>query len=756
MAERQKGAAEIDDRLADDPFRSTLDHLLEGGQLLSFDWIYLYLNPAAERQNRRPNAELIGRSMLEAWPGIERTEVFGLFRRAMTDRVATHGEIDFHFPDGHHGWFEVRTNPVPQGIFILSVEITARRRAEGSLQLFRLLMDRSRECIEVVDPQTGRVLDVNEEACRLHGCSRAQYLTLTVFDLNPTLTPEQFAVTRDRLERDGAVFMEALHRSFDGRQFPVELSLSRVSAGREYVVSVYRDISDRKRAEATLRETEDRFRQVVENIHEVFRMTEAPHGKVLYVSPGYERIWGRTCASLYASGEPWPSGVVAEEREQVGAAIRGSAGAEWDLTYRIARPDGSVRWIRDRAFPVKDEHAQVQRVVGVAEDVTEAKKMEQQFLRAQRLEAIGTLSSGIAHDLNNILAPMLMLMPALQPKLTDPNDVELVRLVEQSAQRGASIIRQLLTFSRGVEGERGPVQIRHLLREVVAILRETLPRNIAIEERVPQEIWQINADATQLHQVLLNLCVNARDAMPVGGKLTLEVQNLELFPGDIEIHPQARPGRYVVMIVADTGVGIPAHLRDRIFEPFFTTKPMGKGTGLGLSTVVGIVKSHGGFVNVYSEPPRGCVFRVYLPADVQPRPSERKDPSSPPTGNQELLLVVEDEIAVRQTVAQALQKSGYRVVTAASGQEAIRVFLENQTAIRLVVTDLMMPDMDGFGLIRSLRALHVGLPVIAASGLQDRTRSDELAAMGVSLVLTKPFAIGELLRAIGDRLKPSA
>lgn len=865
IGERRRAEAAL--RAAEDRYHSTLDSLLEAGQLLNFNWEYLYVNPAAALQNRRPNAELLGRKMQEVWPGIEATEVFGLFQRCMMERIATYGQIDFHFPDGHHGWFEVRCHPVPEGIFILSVEVTERRRAErhnaelaeivrgmseacfaldaewrftffndravsllrqerdavlgrtiwdvfaalrgtsterqyrramadripvafeawspvaerwvdirlfpsgsglaaflldiqarkeaeSSLHLFRMLMDRSRECIEVIDCDTGRVLDVNEEACRRRGCSRDDYLALTVFDLNPELKREQFFATTDRLRREGGVVVEGIHRRPDATEYPVELSLSLVKADRDYVVVFARDITERKKAAADLRASEERFRQVVENIQEVFWMTDATRNSVLYVSPGYARIWGRSCESLTSAAAPWPSGVSGDDRERVEAAIGHSGGAAWDLTYRIARPEGGLRWIRDRGFPISGAGGRIVRWVGVAEDITAAKRLEQQFLRAQRLEAIGTLSSGIAHDLNNILAPMLMLIPALQPRLSHPRDQELVQLVEQSAKRGASIIRQLLTFSRGIEGERGPVQLRHLIREMAGILRETLPRNIVVAADVPADVWPIYADATQLHQVLLNLCVNARDAMPEGGRLTLSAENRQLGKVEVEMHPPAAPGRYVVVTVADTGMGIPAELKDRIFEPFFTTKPIGKGTGLGLSTAVGIVKSHQGFINVYSEPGRGCVFKVCLPAEKGAEEGAVAKPASSARGNRELIMIVDDEPAVLQTAARALEAQGYRVQPVAGAREAVQLFLERQTEIRLLITDLMMPEMDGVALIRTLRTISPGLPIIAASGLQDRMRSGELAQLGVTEVLAKPFAFEELLEAIRTRLEP--
>jgi hypothetical protein len=492
-------------------YRTTLDGLMEGGQLLGFDWTYLYLNPAAAIHNRRPNAELLGRTMPEMWPGIEATPVFAMLQSSMKERTPLTSEVDFHFPDGHHGTFEIRSNPVPEGIFVLSIDITARRKAAVALQA-----------------------------------------------------------------------------------------------------------------------------------------------------------------------------------------------------------------------------------------------AEEQALRAQRLEAIGTLSSGIAHDLNNTLAPILMLTPSLAPKLSDPTDLELLQLVEQSAQRGAGIIRQLLTFSRGVVGERRPVQVGVLLGEVLAILRQTFPREIAVEAGWAPDIWTIVGDATQLHQVILNLCINARDAMPNGGRLSLSAKNATFSDEEIRTCPQARPGRFVALGVSDSGSGIPAALRSRIFEPFFTTKAIGQGTGLGLSTALGIVKSHQGFILVESGPGQGSAFTVCLPAVPEADIAPAETGIQARRGQGETILVVDDEPAVRQSVAQMLGRNGYRCLQAADGQEALRLYREHRSSVRLVVTDIMMPEMGGAALARELRLHDSALPIVGISGLHDDVRSQKLMEAGVKRFLAKPFTASDLLIAVQD------
>jgi PAS domain S-box-containing protein len=508
-------------------------------------------------------------------------------------------------------------------------------------------------------------------------------------------------------------------------------------------------VEDTQQAMARLKESEERFREMADSIDEVFWMTDTGKTRWLYISPAYEKIWGRRCSELYAQPDTWANAIVPEDRARiVAAATTKQITGDYQEEYRIQQPDGSVRWISDRAFPIKDAAGQVYRVVGVAVDITERKQMEEQFLRAQRMEAIGTLAGGVAHDLNNILAPVVMAAGLLKGTLTTSHDQSLLNMVEASAQRGAAIIRQLLMFSRGVAGERVIVQLRHLLKDMVGIMHETFPREIAVVENIPGDLWPVIGDATQLHQVLMNLCVNSRDAMPTGGQLTLRAENAELGEADARGHALAEAGRYAVLIVEDTGQGIPAAIIDRIFDPFFSTKEIGKGTGLGLSTVLGIVKNHKGFLTVQSEPGQGTAFRIYLPAEAGAIASVASPSATPMGGRGELILLVDDEEHVRKSTRLALEANNYQVVTGANGREALARLLENQDAIKLVITDLMMPVMSGLDLARALRGIKPGLKVIVTTGLDQDSKRTELAALGVTEILSKPFVATDLLGAV--------
>jgi two-component system cell cycle sensor histidine kinase/response regulator CckA len=642
-------------------------------------------------------------------------------------------------------------------------DITDRKRMEQALRESEALLRTVTETAEV-----GMVIVTEEHRYRYANRAYARILRLPTHDLVgqrvADVLPSVYATQiRPRLElafRVGRVSYElAVPDGYPGkapRQFAVTYQPGVDGQGKPVVVVVIVDITDRKQAEDSLRQSEERFRQVVENIHEVFWMTDVEKNRILYISPGYEKVWGASCEGLYANPESWIDAIHPDERERVRqtAQTQQTTGS-YDETYRIVRPDGEVRWVRDQAFPIADPDGVVRRVVGVAEDITESKVLQSQFLRAQRLEAIGTLSSGIAHDLNNILAPMLMVGPVLKEKLADPLDHELVDLVETGAKRGANIIRQLLAFSRGIDGERTLVQPRHLVREMTTIMRETFPRGITISDSVPSHLWPVLADATQLHQVLLNLCVNARDAMPNGGRLSITAQNARVEEGDLATHLKPKPGPHVLLSVADTGMGIPQHVLDRMFEPFFTTKEMGKGTGLGLSTVIGVVKSHGGFITVYSEVNRGSVFKIYLPADVSSVEGPLEERARPPMGDQQLILIVDDEASIRTSLRRTLEEHRYRVVSAADGREALSLFRAQSETVKLLLTDLMMPGMNGIALIREVRRIAPHLKIIATSGLHDPDRGEELAALGVAEILAKPCESGEILEAVERGLRES-
>jgi PAS domain S-box-containing protein len=381
----------------------------------------------------------------------------------------------------------------------------------------------------------------------------------------------------------------------------------------------------------------------------------------------------------------------------------------------------------------------------VADDITEKRKIEAQLLRTQRMESIGTLAGGIAHDLNNVLAPIVLGIQVLKDRFKDEASQQLMETLETNARRGTNIVRQVLTFARGLEGEQVPIQPKHSLTNMQKMLQETLPKSVEVDVQIGQRLWMIVGDPTQVDQVLLNLCINSRDAMPYGGTLTIRAENTILDEFYTRTNLHAKPGPYLMIEVADTGCGVAPDIMDKIFDPFFTTKEPGKGTGLGLSTVQAIVKSHGGFVNVYSEIGKGTSFKVFFPAKQSAETQEAAvQQSEVPPGHGELILVVDDEAAVREIAQVTLESYNYRVMTAKDGAEAIACYTERKEQINAVLLDMMMPVMDGPTTIRALETIDPSVKVIAASGLMDTTQTSRV----VRAVLAKPYTAERLLKAL--------
>jgi two-component system, cell cycle sensor histidine kinase and response regulator CckA len=510
-------------------------------------------------------------------------------------------------------------------------------------------------------------------------------------------------------------------------------------------------------AEQALQESEERFRQLAENITEsVFWMSDPGAQQILYVSPAFEHIWGSSCESLYANSATWIEAIHPDDRQRIQTIFfNQSLIGNYDEEYRVVRPDGSIRWIRDRGFPIKDHAGTPYRAVGFAEDITNRKSTEALLRRTERLESLGTLSSGIAHDLNNVLTPIIgvvQLLPLKIPNL-DEQTKRLLQLLDQSAHRGADLVKQILSFSSGVESKPTSTQVSSLLLEIQKIIQQAFPPNIEISIDLPSDLWLITADKTLLHQVFMNLCVNARDAMPQGGNLSVMAENLLIDDSFAQMHLDAQVGPYLVVTVADNGMGIPAKILNNIFDPFFTTKEIGKGTGLGLSTVIGIVKSHYGFIDVFSEIGVGTKFKVYLPAtDIleaapvpsNPSPTNFNSPKNLSQGK--LILVVDDEVAVKEIMQATLETYGYQVITASDGIEAIACYAKHD--ISAVLLDMMMPLLDSATIIRTLLKLNPQVKIIAMSGLATNEAVTKTLNEGVKAFLAKPFAAVELLNLL--------
>ncbi|MCC5838680.1 MAG: response regulator [Opitutales bacterium] len=418
---------------------------------------------------------------------------------------------------------------------------------------------------------------------------------------------------------------------------------------------------------------------------------------------------------------------------------------EWKGESEHLNREGESLRVEDRWTLVRDERGEPCAILSITTDVTERRLLEQQFLRAQRMESLGTLAGGIAHDLNNLLAPIMMSMDLLNMRLTDPAALELIENVRMNARRGAEMVKQVLSFARGLEGTRMKTQVRHLLREVAKICGDTFPPEIEIRTDLPANLHIINGDPTQIHQVVLNLCVNARDAMPSGGLIRLTGKNVQIDEQFAAMNFDASPGPYVRIDVSDTGTGIAPEILNKIFDPFFTTKAVGKGTGLGLATVLTILKGHGGFVQVESSSGRGTTFSLFFPASSGSADAVCAETPKLPRGNGEWVLVVDDEASVRQITKQTLEAFGYRVLLASDGADGVSAFASRKSDVKVVLADLTMPVMDGLSMIRVVRRLNPEIPIIVASGVSEEERKGEALAAGLDHFIPKPYTANSLL-----------
>lgn len=433
-----------------------------------------------------------------------------------------------------------------------------------------------------------------------------------------------------------------------------------------------------------------------------------------------------------------------------------TATGEWQGELNQVTRDNRSVTVSSRWALQYDDHHRPKSVLVVSTNITDKKSLEAQFLRAQRMESIGTLASGIAHDLNNILTPVLAISQLLQIKLTmlDEREQQLLEIVATNAKRGAALVKQVLAFARGVEGKHTILQMKHLIREVQRVIQETFPKSIEIYTDIPDDLWLISGDATQLHQVLMNLCINVRDAMPQGGILKIEADNFWVDESYVQMNLDSKVGSYIMVRISDTGIGIPKDIIDRIFEPFFTTKEVGQGTGLGLSTVLGIVKSHGGFITVNSTLGKGTEFQLFFPA-VNTMETVQDPDSEIQFGNHQLILVVDDEPTIRQVAKAALESYQYQVITAGDGIEAISICAQQKHEIKLVIVDMMMPSMDGAATIRVLRKLNPCIKIIATSGLVSSSQLDPNSTSGIQNFLSKPYTAKELVMAVDQVLRQS-
>ncbi len=631
----------------------------------------------------------------------------------------------------------------------LELRRSLKARSESDYQMraselnYRRLFEAARDGIFILDIDTGRITDVNPFLSKFLGFSRDEMMGRTMGELSPFKDIEANQAMLKRLQDDGYVRYEDLPLlTRDGRALAVECVCNVYRVGDKKVIQCnIRDITERKRKDA-------RFRRLVDSNAQgiIFWNTK---GDITGCNDAFLNSVGYTRDDQEAGRLSWadmtPTNYTERDRLYVERLNIGGGAAPYEKEY--IRKDGSHVPVLIGAALFEDSP---QEGVCFVVDLTEPKKLELQFLRAQRMESIGTLAGGIAHDLNNILTPILISIYLLKERSDDPKIRKILTTIETSTKRGADIVRQVLSFARGMKGEKIEVQPKHLLDDVDNIIKNTFPKNIRFKTHVPSDTWTILGDPTQVHQILLNLCVNARDAMPQGGTLTISMKNCVLDEQYVAMNPQAKAGPFVQINITDSGMGIPPDIIERIFEPFFTTKDQAKGTGLGLSTVMAIVKTHHGVVHVSSEPGKGTIFEVYLPAINTPTDLriERVEKNDPPRGNGETILVVDDETSILNLTSQTLQAFGYRVLIATDGAEALAIYADNRETIAVVLTDMMMPIMDGQALIHALTQLNPAIKIVASSGVSLSEDQTGGTGFGIGYFLLKPYTTAALLNAL--------
>ncbi|MFN8599708.1 MAG: PAS domain S-box protein [Candidatus Binatia bacterium] len=723
------------------------------------DW-----NKGAEQIFGYASADMVGTSMTRLIPADRREEEARILGAIRSGESIEPLETLRLTRDGRLIDVSVTASPIRDsdgtivGVSKVARDISERKRAEGALRASRELLtnviNSAPSYIFATDRQHRYVI-VNDAYARFVDLPVESIIGRTHHDIYPAAQADHFVSTNEAIMASGeAVQIDetVLGQAQVTTKFPLRDARGTVTG----ICGVVTDITARKQAEEAQRASEERFRELAENIREVFWMTDPAKREIHYISPAYEKIWGRPCESLYENPRAWLDAIHPDDRGRVvHAAETHQVLGDYDETYRILQPDGSVRWIHDRAFPVRDEHGRVLRIVGTAEDVTEQRRLEEHFRQVQKMEAIGQLAGGIAHDFNNILAAIL---GNVELALSDVDGRHPARRsleeIQRASGRAKHLIQQILTFSRQQPRERRIVALGPLVEEAVGLLRATIPSTVDLVVSIDADAPPVLADPTQIHQVLVNLATNAWHALADGpGRIEVRLENVTVDASSAGDLAGLRPGRFACLVVRDTGRGMDAATCARVFDPFFTTKDVGKGSGLGLSVVHGIVHEHDGAISLVSEPGRGATFRIHLPA-ASGLVSEAvvASPASSSHGDGKQILFIDDEAPLVELATRMLGRIGFRVTAFTSAAEAIEAFRQDPRRFDVVVTDMNMPGTSGLQVAHDLLELRPDVAILLSSGHVTEALVQRARAAGIREVLYKPGTMSEFGEAISNAI----